>query len=166
MQRLTISSAAAEEVAGKEGQGNNLSSEAFQLQCAKAGCDSKLLKDAHKTCLKLGLLTGESLQALEKLPEAVKTMSELVQADEDLVQDAPDEFLDEILSTFMHDPVRLPSGHVVDRSTITQHLLNDQTDPFNREPMTVEDIQPAVELQERMKQWLQEQVEKKAAANG
>jgi ubiquitin conjugation factor E4 B len=50
----------------------------------------------------------------------------------------------------------LPSGHYVDRSTITQHLLNDPTDPFNREPLTTEDIRPATELKARMDQWLQE----------
>jgi hypothetical protein len=42
--------------------------------------------------------------------------------------DAPDEFLDPLLSTLMRDPVRLPtSGNIVDRSTIAQHLLNDET---------------------------------------
>jgi hypothetical protein len=42
--------------------------------------------------------------------------------------DAPDEFLDPLLMTLMRDPVRLPtSGNIVDRSTIAQHLLNDET---------------------------------------
>ncbi len=45
-----------------------------------------------------------------------------------MVMDAPDEFLDPIMSTIMRDPVMLPtSGNIVDRSTITQHLLNDET---------------------------------------
>lgn len=36
----------------------------------------------------------------------------------------------------MRDPVRLPtSGVTVDRSTITRHLLSDQSDPFNRIPL-------------------------------
>ena len=44
-----------------------------------------------------------------------------------LTAEAPDEFLDPLLSTLMRDPVRLPtSGNVVDRSTISQHLLNDE----------------------------------------
>jgi ubiquitin conjugation factor E4 B len=57
----------------------------------------------------------------------------------------------------MVDPVILPSGHYVDRATITQHLLNDPIDPFNREPLTIEQIQPADELKERMQIWLNEQ---------
>jgi hypothetical protein len=107
-----------------------------------------------KTTRKLNLLTGESMIAFESLPELVELASRTVLADEAFLADAPDEFLDEILSTFMKDPVVLPSGHFVDRSTITQHLLNDPIDPFNREPMTVEDIRPATELKARMDAWL------------
>ena len=45
-----------------------------------------------------------------------------------LTADAPEEFLDALLFTFMRDPVKLPtSGNVVDKSTIAQHLLNDET---------------------------------------
>jgi ubiquitin conjugation factor E4 B len=35
--------------------------------------------------------------------------------------------------------------------------LNDPTDPFNREPLTIDQVQPAEELKERMRQWLDEQ---------
>jgi ubiquitin conjugation factor E4 B len=130
------------------------SSSVFQVECAKAGCDPNLLRSAVKTTRKLNLLTGESMIAFESLPELVELASRTVLADEAFLADAPDEFLDEILSTFMKDPVVLPSGHFVDRSTITQHLLNDPIDPFNREPMTVEDIRPATELKARMDAWL------------
>jgi len=44
----------------------------------------------------------------------------------------------------------------VDRSTITQHLLNDPIDPFNREPMTIDGIKPAVELKAKIDAWLEE----------
>lgn len=46
------------------------------------------------------------------------------QQDEETYADAPDEFLDPIMSTLMLDPVLLPSSSVtVDRSTIARHLL-------------------------------------------
>lgn len=128
----------------------------FQIECAKSGCDPELLSSAVKTCRRLNLLKGESLEALEKLPDLVRHESQAVAADEELLQDAPDEFLDEILSSFMKDPVILPSGHFVDRSTITQHLLNDPIDPFNRTAMTVDDIKPATELKAKMDKWLEE----------
>jgi ubiquitin conjugation factor E4 B len=46
------------------------------------------------------------------------------------------------MGTLIIDPVKLPSGNIVDRSIITRHLLNSQTDPFNRQPLTEEDLKP------------------------
>jgi hypothetical protein len=44
-------------------------------------------------------------------------------------------YLDEMMYTLMEDPVRLPSGHIMDRKYILRHLLNDPTDPFSRQPL-------------------------------
>lgn len=44
----------------------------------------------------------------------------------------------------MADPVELPSGVVMDRSIIARHLLNSQTDPFNRQPLTEEELKPGL----------------------
>ena len=52
-------------------------------------------------------------------------------------------FTDPLMDTVMHDPVLLPtSGNIMDRPVIMRHLLNSQTDPFNRQPLTVEDLVP------------------------
>lgn len=132
------------------------SSDVFAKECARNECDPNLLRSAIKTCKRLNLLVeGESLKAFETLPDKVEAAALVVSRDEELYRDAPDEFLDELMATFMMDPVKLPSGHYVDRSTITQHLLNDPTDPFSRAPMSVEDVVPATELQERMSEWLE-----------
>jgi len=49
----------------------------------------------------------------------------------------PNEFIDPILNEIMTDPVLLPaSGKIIDRITIRKHLLNDLSDPYNREPLT------------------------------
>lgn len=43
----------------------------------------------------------------------------------------------------MEDPVLLPtSSTIVDRSTITAHLLGDTRDPFNRKPLSMDMLQP------------------------
>lgn len=44
------------------------------------------------------------------------------------------------MDTLMADPVQLPSGIIMDRSIIARHLLNSQTDPFNRQPLTEEQL--------------------------
>ena len=44
--------------------------------------------------------------------------------EDEATEDAPEEFLDALLSTLMKDPVMLPSSKkVVDRSTISRHIL-------------------------------------------
>lgn len=48
------------------------------------------------------------------------------------------------MDTLMTDPVELPSGVIMDRSIIARHLLNSQTDPFNRQPLTEEELKPGL----------------------
>ncbi len=68
--------------------------------------------------------------------------------------DIPDEFLDQITFALMSDPVKLPSsGVTVDRATIMQHLLNDCTDPFNRAPLTKDDLVPDIHLKAKIDAW-------------
>ncbi len=57
-----------------------------------------------------------------------------VQGAEDDVEmaDAPDDFLDPITYTVMQDPVKLPSGAVMDRPNVLRMLLSDPRDPTTR----------------------------------
>ncbi|KAK4245328.1 ubiquitin elongating factor core-domain-containing protein [Corynascus novoguineensis] len=100
--------------------------------------------------------------AWETLSAKIETAKEaLDRADLDY-DDAPPEFEDPIMGILMTDPVRLPSKHVVDRSTITQHLLSDPKDPYTRQPMTIDDVVPDVELRERIEAWKAEKRKSKA----
>ncbi|EQL00225.1 ubiquitin fusion degradation protein 2 [Ophiocordyceps sinensis CO18] len=81
----------------------------------------------------------------------------LDQADIDLGE-IPPEFEDPIMGDLMKDPVLLPSNHVVDRSTIMQHLLSDAKDPFTRQPMTMDDAISQTELRGRIEKWREERV--------
>lgn len=49
---------------------------------------------------------------------------------------------DPLMDTLMTDPVLLPSGKIMDRSIILRHLLNSNTDPFNRQPLTESMLEP------------------------
>lgn len=43
----------------------------------------------------------------------------------------------------MDDPVILPSsGKIMDRPVIVRHLLNSQTDPFNRQALSEDELIP------------------------
>mmetsp|Transcript_50147 Transcript_50147/g.50505 ORF Transcript_50147/g.50505 Transcript_50147/m.50505 type:complete len:165 (+) Transcript_50147:63-557(+) len=138
----------------------------FQLECAKSGYYSAdLMEKTIRTCKKLNLLDSATstvlgmsqMELFESLPSHIALQSINVQDDEALTNDAPDEFLDPLMCTFMKDPVLLPtSDNIIDRSTITQHLLNDPHDPFNRKDLTIDMVVPAVELKNRMDAWMQE----------
>ena len=57
----------------------------------------------------------------------------------------------------MTDPVMLPSSkQIVDRTTIARHLLSDQTDPFNRAPLTMDMLEPQDELRQSVHQWMEQ----------
>lgn len=98
-----------------------------------------------------GLLIGE----LKEFADKVQRLEQLERLNQEALADAPDEFLDPIMSTLMLDPVRLPSSKVtVDRTTIARHLLSDQSDPFNRSPLTMDQVKSDVELRERIETWM------------
>jgi hypothetical protein len=68
--------------------------------------------------------------------------------------DAPEEFLDPLMATLMSDPVELPSSHnIIDRITIKRHLLNDPHDPFNRSPLTLEQVIPRPDILKKIEEY-------------
>merc|ERR1711937_87290 len=103
------------------------------------------------------LITPEKLTKWRSLAEKVESKwKELQEAEEDL-DDAPDDFLDPVMSTLMTDPVLLPtSGTIMDRGIILRHLLTSETDPFNRSPLTTSDLVDQVELKEKIASWTAE----------
>lgn len=62
------------------------------------------------------------------------------------------------MATLMRDPVTWPGTHVVcDRAIITRQLLNEQIDPYTRQPLTPEMLVPLPELKARIEKWMAEQ---------
>ena len=105
------------------------------------------------------LSADEAIANFERAKKGRKTAHTKLQASEEQLTDAPDEFLDPLLCTLMRDPVLLPtSGTVIDRETITQHLLNDSTDPFSRKALSIDMIQPQDELKARIDAWVAEKL--------
>lgn len=114
-----------------------------------------LLPKAAQTARRLGLLDPIGLSAVDNLCEKVKLAAERATAMDVDLGEIPDEFLDAIMFTIMKDPVLLPtSGNIVDRSTITQIILNDASDPFNRKPLTVDMLQPDHDLKAKIEAFM------------
>ncbi|KAL1871865.1 hypothetical protein VTK73DRAFT_1833 [Phialemonium thermophilum] len=110
------------------------------------------------------LKSADELQKWEELKKKFAAAKQaLDQAELDLGE-IPPEFEDPIMGDIMNDPVILPSKHIVDRSTIVQHLLSDPKDPFTRQPMTVDDVVPADELRQQITKWKEERIAARRAA--
>ena len=84
----------------------------------------------------------------------LKKAKEIVDKNTINYDDAPDEFLDPLLSTLMEDPITLPTSHInIDRRTIEDYLLTNPTDPFNRNPLTKEELIPNDELKKKIEEY-------------
>jgi ubiquitin conjugation factor E4 B len=112
---------------------------------------------AYRVLEKHSLKSKEELAAWQNLANHFKRAKEIDdQAEEDLGE-IPDEFLDPLMYSLMEDPVILPmSKQTIDRSTIRSHLLSDPSDPFNRQPMSIEDVIPNIDLKERIRVFKEE----------
>ena len=87
---------------------------------------------------------------MRKLVADVEAMRALGSAAEEELGEVPEEFLDPLTYVTMLDPVLLPtSGMIVDRTTITQHLLSNTIDPFNRQPLTMGMLKPGERSRKR-----------------
>merc|ERR1712176_567343 len=90
------------------------------------------------------------IAGFEQLAETVRMIAARDAEEEEDMGEVPDDYLDPIMATLMKDPVLLPSGISIDRTTIMRHLLNEPIDPFNRQPLTAEMLKPNVELKDRI----------------
>lgn len=98
---------------------------------------------------------GQLITDIREFAIKVEQIEEQHKADQEALVDPPDEFMDPIMSTLMTDPVILPSSKVVvDRTTIARHLLSDQTDPFNRSPLTMDQVQSNQDLKTEIQTWI------------
>lgn len=101
---------------------------------------------------------AEEISQWEKIKLKFFEAKQLLDQAEIDLGDIPPEFEDPIMGELMKDPVLLPSNHIVDRSTIMQHLLSDPKDPFTRQPMTIADAIPQTELKMRIEKWREDKV--------
>merc|ERR1719240_1188429 len=106
----------------------------------------------------------EHLQALEAFASRCVEVKAEHGAEEEDLGEIPDEYLDPVTAELMADPVRLPSGHCMDRATITRHLLSDETDPFSRARCTVEMLVEVPELKAEIEAWKSQRKADAAAA--
>ncbi|KIJ62650.1 hypothetical protein HYDPIDRAFT_41789 [Hydnomerulius pinastri MD-312] len=123
----------------------------------------ELFENAINRARKIALKTDAELEQMRLFSIKTEEAKATLEAEEDLGE-IPDEFLDPLMFTLMRDPVTLPSSRaIVDRSTIKSHLLSDTKDPFNRAPLTIQEVVPNLELKARIEAFLSERLNKNTA---
>ncbi|XP_074037947.1 ubiquitination factor E4B [Leptinotarsa decemlineata] len=120
----------------------------------------QLFEDASARLERISIKTPVQLEQFKALFLKAFQIVENNQKSEDWLADAPDEFKDPLMDTLMTDPVLLPSGQIMERSVIMRHLLNSNTDPFNRQVLTEDMLIPADDLKERIRIWKTEKTPK------
>jgi len=129
--------------------------DAFSAAIAESGFFARdLLPKCVATLRRIRSLDDGQLEALAGLAAASDGVKDDLASRDAAEADAPEEFLDALMFTLMEDPVELPSGHVVDSTTIQQHLLNEESNPFNRAPMAPSDPKPRPDLKAKITAWL------------
>ncbi|VDM53245.1 unnamed protein product [Angiostrongylus costaricensis] len=111
----------------------------------------EMMNDVIRRLVSNNIVPVSQIERFRALAEKVETLYNNKAAQEMELEDAPEEFkgtffLDPVMDTLMEDPVKLPSGHIMDRKHIMRHLLSSQTNPFNRAALSEEELEPGMEM--------------------
>ena len=113
--------------------------------------------NASRILTRFSLKSGDDIARWESLKAKFKLAKEADDQDEGDLGEYPDEYTDPIMATLMLDPVMLPSSRqIVDRSTIQSHLLSDPLDPFNRQPLKIEEVIEQPDFKAQVNKWREE----------
>ena len=128
--------------------------ETFLLAVVRDGRSfkSSLLTNTRKV-LGVAKAPYEKIEKWSEICGKLRDAKDRMECDEVSMDSVPDEFLDALMNTLMSDPILLPSGNVVDRATIERHILNQKNDPFSRQPLSLEELEPMPELKSKIEKW-------------
>ncbi|XP_011502068.1 PREDICTED: ubiquitin conjugation factor E4 B [Ceratosolen solmsi marchali] len=116
----------------------------------------ELFAEAASKLEKSAIKSASEIERFIALSEKAAQIASDNRAREEDYNDAPDEFKDPLMGTLMEEPVKLPSGIVMDKDVIIRHLLNSATDPFSRQPLSEDMLAPMNELKARISEWKQQ----------
>ena len=141
--------------------------ESFQLAVARDGRSYKPenFENASTIMSRYALKSATDIDTWNKFAATIKAVKEIDDQEEEDLGEIPDEFLDPLMFSLMSDPVILPSSKIsIDRATIRSHLLSDPNDPFNREPLKIDQVIPNNELKEQIENFKAEKKMQKQSA--
>jgi len=96
----------------------------------------------------------------------LKKAKKLVEQNTINYDDVPEEFLVPLTFNLIETPITLPSSHMnIDRTNIDDYLLSNPTDPFNRNPLTKEELIHNVELKKKIDEYKNKKFKEKQKQN-
>ncbi|OII74209.1 ubiquitin-fusion degadation-2 family protein [Cryptosporidium ubiquitum] len=115
---------------------------------------------AYKIARREGLMNKSKSEDFNQLIKCLQKELEENEAGQGIANldetDIPEEFLDPIMQDIMQDPVLLPtSSKIMDRKVIERILISDGVDPFNRLPLSKDELIPQTCLKEKIKLFLE-----------
>jgi len=127
--------------------------------------DSSVFAKAAANFERKEVLNASEMRKFRAVLGKLEGLAKEMKNEDELLSDAPQEFLDPIMSTIMKDPVMLPESKVVvDRPVIKRHLLNSTTDPFNRSKLEVADLIDMPDLKREIEDFIRRR--RREAAEG
>ena len=121
---------------------------------------TKAIKLKNENKVKVDMETSENFDNL--VYNKLKKAEELVEQKKINYDDAPEEYLDPLTYDLMENPVILPSSHInIDRRTIEDYLLTNPSDPFNRNPLTKEELIPNDNLKKKIDEYKAKKLKEK-----
>ena len=121
---------------------------------------TKAIKLKNENKVKIDMETSENFDNL--VYNKLKKAEELVEQKKINYDDAPEEYLDPLTYDLMENPVILPSSHInIDRRTIEDYLLTNPSDPFNRNPLTKEELIPNDDLKKKIDEYKAKKLKEK-----
>jgi len=105
------------------------------------------------------LVSTEACATFRAFVKDAVEQSKVFQQEDEILGEVPEDFQDAWTGEIMKDPVTLPSsGMTLDRSSIERHLEGTEAiDPYNRSPLTVDQLVPNVDLRNRIEAFVKEQ---------
>uniref|UniRef100_A0A1I7WV40 U-box domain-containing protein n=1 Tax=Heterorhabditis bacteriophora TaxID=37862 RepID=A0A1I7WV40_HETBA len=125
------------------------------IHTMKRSYSPEMMNEVLRRIENFSIVSTSQIERFRALAETVEKLFKNKAEQEMELEDAPEEFkgnlkyifelsfADPVMNTLMDDPVRLPSGHIMDRKHIMRHLLSSQTNPFNRAPLGETELEPS-----------------------
>jgi ubiquitin conjugation factor E4 B len=110
--------------------------------------------DALKAIAAREGIDSDVLRRFEGFSQVVKERKLVLEADKVDISDAPEEFLDRVTYELMKEPMRLPSGCIMDHEALQKMLLSRPVDPWTALPLTIEECVPDTELKQQIEEYL------------